>query len=221
MKIRITVPTYLKNHPFQISDERVGGIRRINPGELEITKLNTELVNGHISVGLPSSEFWGSYAYIFAGHVQLPEPENLSFARISQKGIDLIKEFEGLELTSYLCPANVWTVGFGHTKTARKGQKISAAGAEDLLRVDLSGFEAAVTDSVKVPITQNQFDALVCFTYNVGIGALLSSTLLKKLNAGDYAGASLQFLRWDKGGGKILPGLTRRRIAESQLFLSK
>ena len=141
--------------------------------------------------------------------------------KTSQKGINLIKHFEGLELESYLCPANVWTVGYGHTKTAKPGMKITTATAETLLVNDLTPFEEHVKKVVKVVITQNQFDALVSFVFNLGQGAFSRSTLLKLLNKGDYSGAADQFLRWNKAGGKVLAGLTRRREAERMLFLGK
>jgi lysozyme len=93
--------------------------------------------------------------------------------------------------------------------------------AEDQLTIDLEKFESAVSRNVKVALTQNQFDALVSFTYNLGEGNLRSSTLLKLLNVGDYNGAAAQFLRWDKQAGKPLPGLTKRRHQESLLFMEK
>ena len=115
--------------------------------------------------------------------------------KTATKGIDLIKEFEGCRLTAYKCPAGVWTIGFGHTGTVDgkligKGMTITAAKATELLKKDLAEFEAAVNGCVTVPITQNMFDALVSFSFNVGAGALRRSTLLRKLNAKDYEGAA-------------------------------
>ncbi|MEG2347239.1 MAG: lysozyme [Cetobacterium sp.] len=140
--------------------------------------------------------------------------------RISQRGIDLIKSFEGLYLEAYKCPAGVWTIGWGTTKGVTPGMKITKEKAEELLRGDLVKFEAAVERNVKVPINQNMFDSLVSFTYNLGEGNLKSSTLLKKLNAKDYYGTSQEFQRWNKAGGKVLNGLIRRREAERDLFNS-
>ena len=145
--------------------------------------------------------------------------------KISQTGINLIKQFEGCYLTAYLCPAKVWTIGYGTTgtvdgKAIGKGMKITKQKAEQLLRKDLEQFEKAVSAAVKVPINQNQFDALVSFSYNCGAGALRKSTLLRKLNQKDYKGAAEEFLKWNKGGGKVLAGLTRRREAERKLFLA-
>lgn len=136
----------------------------------------------------------------------------------SAVNLDLIKEFEGCYLTAYLCPANVWTIGYGHTKTAKKGMVITQEEADRLLEQDVAWVKAAVIGAVKVPLTANQTSALYSFVFNVGAGAFRSSTLLRKLNAGDYAGAQMQFRRWNKAGGKVLRGLSRRRAAEAKLF---
>lgn len=139
--------------------------------------------------------------------------------RVSQRGIDLIKEFEGLELTSYEDAAGVLTIGYGHTgEDVKLGDVISKEQAEKLLRCDLEEAEQGVTRNVTVPLTQNQFDALVSFTYNLGTKALAGSTLLRELNKGRYESAAAQFERWVYAGGKKLKGLIRRRIAEKQLF---
>jgi lysozyme len=130
-----------------------------------------------------------------------------------------IKQEEGLRLTSYLCPSKVWTIGWGHTLTAKPGMTITKEQAESLLSKDIARFEDAVNSYVKVPLNQNQFDALVSFVYNVGAGNFLQSTLLKVLNQKNYDQASKEFLRWNKGsGGKVLSGLVTRRANESKLF---
>ena len=135
--------------------------------------------------------------------------------------ISLIKKHEGLRLEAYLpTPNDVWTIGYGHTHTAKQGQKITEAQAEALLRKDITWAEEAVNKSVVVPLTQNQFDALVSFVFNVGAGAFGSSTLLRLLNSKDYEGAANQFLRWNKQKGVVLKGLTKRREEERKLFLS-
>lgn len=139
--------------------------------------------------------------------------------RTSQKGIDLIKKFEGCRLEAYKCPAGIWTIGYGHTKGVKGGMIISREQAKEFLREDLRIFEQAVEACVKVPLSQNQFDALVSFCYNCGSGALKTSTLLRLLNEGKYSEAGEQFLRWNKAGGKVLVGLTRRREKERELFL--
>lgn len=139
---------------------------------------------------------------------------------ISQKGINLIKNFEGCRLTAYKCPANILTIGYGHTGSdVHTGQKITQEEAEKLLRQDLIVHCNNVSKLVKVPLNQNQFDALVSFEYNVGYGAFMNSTLLKLLNQKKYKEASEQFGRWKFAGGKVLAGLVKRREAEKQLFL--
>ncbi|MBR8502031.1 lysozyme [Enterobacter asburiae] len=143
----------------------------------------------------------------------------------SDKGIALIKQFEGCKLTAYQDSVGVWTIGYGWTqpvdgKPIRAGMTIKQETAERLLKTGLVSYEIDVSRLVKVSLTQGQFDALVSFTYNLGARSLSTSTLLRKLNAGDYAGAADEFLRWNKAGGKVLNGLTRRREAELALFLS-
>lgn len=143
----------------------------------------------------------------------------------SDKGIALIKQFEGCKLTAYQDSVGVWTIGYGWTKPVdgkpiRAGMTIKQETAERLLKTGLVTYESDVSRLVKVGLTQGQFDALVSFTYNLGARSLSTSTLLRKLNAGDYAGAADEFLRWNKAGGKVLNGLTRRREAERALFLS-
>jgi lysozyme len=137
----------------------------------------------------------------------------------------LIQQFEGRRLEAYKCPADVWTIGYGHTSAAGKpevkpGMVITKQEANDILVRDLVRYEDAVNRLVKVPLTQNQFDALVSFTFNVGEGALAKSTLLKKLNAGDYDAVPAELMKWTKGGGKELPGLVRRRRAECAMWRS-
>lgn len=144
----------------------------------------------------------------------------------SQTGINLIKGFEGKRLTAYDDGVGVWTIGYGTIKypngvRVKKGDTCTDAQAESYLKNDLVKFESAINRLVKVPLNQNQFDALSSFTYNLGETNLSKSTLLKKLNAKDYAGAADQFLVWNRAGGKVLNGLVRRRDAERNLFLKK
>jgi GH24 family phage-related lysozyme (muramidase) len=138
--------------------------------------------------------------------------------KISNRGVELIKQFEGCRLKAYKCPAGVWTIGYGHTKGVYEGQTITNAQATTYLKNDVIKFEKAVNDLVKVRITQNMFDALVSFAYNLGPGALKNSTLLKSLNCEDYVKASLEFAKWNKAGGKVLSGLVKRRSLEKKLF---
>ena len=141
-----------------------------------------------------------------------------SAERVGPEGLALIKEFEGLSLKAYKCPADVWTIGYGTTRGVKPGQVISEAEAEAMLRADVDRFAKGVAESVKVPLAQHQFDALVTFAYNVGLGAFRTSTLLRLLNKGEYASAAKQFARWNRAGNRALPGLTRRREAERKLF---
>ncbi|RNM07715.1 lysozyme [Dickeya undicola] len=145
--------------------------------------------------------------------------------QISNNGITLISKFEGRRLTAYQDSVGVWTIGYGWTqavdgKPVRRGMQIDLPTAERLLRCGVVQYEQAVNQLVKVKLTQGQFDALVSFTYNLGIRSLSTSTLLKKLNAGDIAGAADEFQKWNRAGGKILAGLVARRAAERELFLS-
>lgn len=137
----------------------------------------------------------------------------------SRAGLGLVKTFEGCKLTAYLCPAGVPTIGYGRTTGVKLGQKITQAQADAWVVEEYDEFEARVRRIVQVPLTANQLGALTSFAYNLGSGALASSTLLRLLNEGDYAGAAAQFGRWNKAGGKVLAGLTKRRAAEAALFL--
>lgn len=145
----------------------------------------------------------------------------------------LVKAFEGFSSRAYRCPAGVWTIGYGTTiypdgRRVKPRDTCTREQAETWLVFDLRDAVVDVLDLVKVPLNQNQFDALVSFVYNVGSDidedaapeGLGDSTLLRKLNTGDYGGAADEFLKWVNGGGKKLPGLVRRRKAERELFLS-
>ena len=137
---------------------------------------------------------------------------------INAAGLALVKSFEGLRLNAYLCPAKVLTIGYGHTgPDVRTGQVITVDEAEDLLRHDLARFEQGVV-KVGEAMTDGQFAALTSFAFNLGLGALGKSTLLRKHIAGDHVGALSQFALWVRGGGKVLPGLVKRRAAEARLY---
>jgi len=149
-------------------------------------------------------------------------PESMS---VSNKGVDLICEFEGKRLVAYDDGVGVWTIGFGTIKypsgnRVKKGDTCTLDQAKEYMRHDLIEFEHTVNSSVKVPLNQNQFDALVSLAYNIGSSAFKSSTLVKKLNAGDYQGAADQFNVWVNAGGKRMQGLVNRRDREKLLFLS-
>jgi len=145
---------------------------------------------------------------------------------MSQGGLDsLLKKFEGCKLKAYRCPAGVCTIGYGHTSAAgapmvNDGMAITQAQADDILKRDIVKYEIAVMDLVKVPLTQNQFDVLVDFAYNAGVGNLKSSTMLKKVNAGDLDAVPSELMKWTKGGGKVLPGLVRRRQAAGAWWIA-
>ena len=134
--------------------------------------------------------------------------------------MDIIQEFEGCKLAAYLCPAGVWTIGWGSTGVGvSKGAVWTQAEADERYKKDMAVFKAGVQKLVTVTVNKNQLEALTSFAYNLGIGALKGSTLLKFLNDGNYQAAANQFLRWDKANGKVLAGLARRRTAERNLFL--
>lgn len=152
-------------------------------------------------------------------------PQENKIMKTGERGKNLIKSFEGFRAIAYVCPAGVPTIGYGTTRIngnpIKEGMKITTDEAEQFLEQDLKVFEDAINENVYVEINQNQFDALVCFVYNVGIRNFKTSTLLKKLNSGDFLETSNQFLRWNRAGGKVLRGLVRRREAEKELFLSE
>ena len=157
--------------------------------------------------------------------------------KVSAKCIQQIKLDEGVRSKPYQCPALLWTVGVGHVidpthaRVPMANRKelpippgwdrvLSAEEIDDILRKDLARFESGVLRLIKVPMTQGQFDALVSFSFNVGLGNLQNSTLRMKVNRGDYEGAAEQFLVWTKAGGKVLPGLVKRRTHEKEMFES-
>jgi len=138
--------------------------------------------------------------------------------KTSDVGRELIKEFEGCKQVAYQDSVGVWTIGYGHTKDVYEGQLAIKKSCDRFLEEDLEEFEGYVDSYVKVPLTQNQFDALVAWTFNLGPGNLSKSTMLKKLNAGDYDAVPDEMRRWNKAGGEVLNGLVRRRDAEANLF---
>jgi len=144
--------------------------------------------------------------------------------KTNAEALAIIKHFEGFRSHPYLCPAGVWTIGYGSTFTpdgtpvTKDTPPIDEAAAEAWSYASLADTERQVIALVNVPLTENQFGALVSFTYNLGSGRLQSSTLRAKLNRGDYEGAAGEFWKWRRGGGRILPGLVARRAAEVALF---
>ena len=147
--------------------------------------------------------------------------------KTSPQGLAIIKKFEGFRAKPYRCPAGVATIGYGSTYYAdgrpvkMTDAPITEAQAQELLQATLAKYEDCVNGAVKMPINQNQFDAFVSFTYNLGCGAFRKSTMLQLFNTGYAGAAAAQFNRWTRGGGKVLPGLVARRAAERALFESK
>jgi lysozyme len=140
---------------------------------------------------------------------------------ISQEGISLIKKFEGCELEAYKCAAGVWTIGYGHTKDVKEGDSILKEDAESMLMHELQEYCNDVDIAVKVDLKQNEFDALVSWTYNLGLTNLNSSTMLKVLNEGKHNEVPAQMKRWNKASGQVKQGLVRRREAEALMFEGK
>lgn len=145
--------------------------------------------------------------------------------QVSDTGIDLIKRHEGFRAQPYLCPARVPTIGYGATyyadgrRVAMTDAPLSEAQATSLLRLHVQRYADGIARYVQVPLMQGQFDALVSWAYNIGLEAARTSTLMRVLNNGNYLAAADQLLRWNRGGGRVLPGLTRRRQEERKLFL--
>lgn len=137
---------------------------------------------------------------------------------INAAGLALVKRFEGLRLEAYLCPAKVWTIGYGHTAGVAPGAVCTEVEAGELLRLDLRAAEEAVEQLVRVRLTENQFSALVAFVFNVGRGNFSTSTLRRNLNAGAHENVPVQLLRWTKVNGRESRGLLNRRRAEAGLW---
>lgn len=137
----------------------------------------------------------------------------------SPRCISLIAEFEGFRERAYKDPVGIWTIGYGFIKGVKEGDRMTRAQADLRLQRELSEYEAAVANACTLEPTQNQFDALVCFSWNVGINAMRKSSVIKAHNKGDFNAAARAFGLWNKAGGKVFPGLTRRRAAEAALYL--
>jgi lysozyme len=141
--------------------------------------------------------------------------------KISDEGLALIKHFEGCRLEAYLCPAGVWTIGYGHTRSVRDSDVIDQEAAEAFLIEDLEEFEGYVNSMTEVALKQNEFDALVAWVFNLGPGNFKESTLLNRINYGPISDVPSQIKRWNKAGGKVLEGLVKRRAAEAALWEGK
>lgn len=142
--------------------------------------------------------------------------------KLSQRGIDLIKQFEGYSSKAYPDPATggaPWTIGYGTTRGVKPGMIITAEQAEKMLRDDVARFESGVSSLITSPTTKGQFDAMVSLAYNIGLGNFGKSTLLKKHNARCYTCAADQFRVWNRANGKVMNGLTKRRAAEREVYM--
>ena len=180
---------------------------------------NFQSKNGLISDGVVGSKTWD--VLLNTPKIRIQDKQKYS---LSDNGMKLLEQLEGLRLEAYLDSASIYTIGYGTIKypdgsKVKKGDKITKAQAKEYKLHDLKEFESTVNTSVKVPLTQNQYDALVSLSYNIGSSAFKNSTLLKKLNSGDYKGTSEQLLLWNKAGGKKVQGLVNRREAERNLFI--
>lgn len=144
--------------------------------------------------------------------------------KMTEDALALIRQFEGFRGRAYLCPSGVWTIGYGHTSHAgppavTRGKDITESEAETLLRSDVENFAKDVTKLLFRELNDKQFSALVSFAYNIGIGALRTSSVLKAINAGDFDAVPRRLQLWVKAGGRILPGLVKRRAAEAAMFM--
>ena len=180
---------------------------------------NFQSKNGLVSDGIVGSRTWD--VLLNTPKISIQEKQKYS---LSDNGMKLLEQFEGLRLEAYLDSANIATIGWGSIKypngnKVKLGDKITKAQAKEYKLHDLKEFESTVNTSVKAPLTQNHYDALVSLSYNIGSGAFKNSTLLKKLNIGDYKGAAEQFLVWNKVNSKKVQGLVNRREAERNLFI--
>jgi lysozyme len=185
-----------------------------DPVTRDIADIITKKINNQISLRKKSESSSGQDE-----QAVLSEPSDVSKLSVSQRLIDMIKGFEGFREYPYTCPGGALTIGYGTTMKPGQYTSVTKEQAEAMLRKTVSGFESSIKKLVKVPLNQNQYDALVSFTYNVGAGALKRSTLLTKLNSGDYNGAADELLRFTRANGKVLEGLVRRREKERNLFL--
>jgi lysozyme len=186
-----------------------------------------EVLGGITADGIPGGQTLTRYLALRDAAAANPEGEwqpDAPSQKINSDGLLLVQHFEGLYLTAYQDEVGIWTIGYGHTGlthndgTVHSGRQITREQAIELLKYDMGAFEKRVAEAVDVPLNGNEFSALVSFDFNTG--AINRSTLLRLLNSGDRSGAANEFPKWNRAGGQILSGLTRRRASERNLFLS-
>lgn len=214
MKIHIQALTLFKISPAQSDSLNLDQLVPVAPQLLDIPDPQVERESGHLKLTL----------YLFEGHCQImpdqPVQQPPQWRRINAAGLQLIKDFEGLRLAAYRDAVQIWTIGYGSTYNVKPGDRITIEQAEQRLQRDLELFERGVAGLVSAPLTDNQFAAVVSLSFNVGLGNLKKSTLLKLLNQRKYPEAAAEFPRWNRAGGQVLAGLSRRRKAEQELFLT-
>ena len=215
--------TWLKRHPIDADDLAAGSKRAVQ----EAQKFGIERVltvqGAHTQVALAAGagDWW-----VFTEHWSLPVADGagLDGRWFDDRCVEMVAEFEGYREQAYRCPAGVWTVGYGTTVMAGRrvveGDRLTEPAARAILHKQLDGFAVRVRERVRVPVTKGMAGALSSLAYNVGAEAVHGSTLLRYLNDGNYVAAAQEFARWNKAGSEVLPGLTRRREAERQLFLA-
>jgi lysozyme len=190
------------------------------------TEFNIKNINPHRTISIAKTTFTGNIKLCkeelmfpkFDYNENTSNFKNIHSLRPSDNCLNLIKKFENLKLDAYLCPAGVWTIGYGHTRNVKPDMRITKAEAERLFQEDVFDFKKSLEKLVKVDLTQSQYDALLSLVFNIGEKQFASSTLLKNLNSGNYKLASNEFSRWVYSKGKVLRGLERRRAIEKKLF---
>ncbi|MBD2156248.1 lysozyme [Leptolyngbya sp. FACHB-16] len=223
MKATITHSTVFKDSPRPSAELTANSKLDVPAGqELEVLAYRDGGAN-HLKItfnqnlGPQRRNTW----YVYKDHIQLEQPGTAeSGLHISEQGLALIKKYEGFRSRSYLCPSGTWTIGYGSTHDVTRGQWISEPEAAARLRREVQIYEHGVLAALKVEASQAQFDALVSLCYNIGVGAIARSSVMRFHNRRDFAAAADAFLLWNKGGGKEIPGLTRRRREERSLYLT-
>jgi lysozyme len=225
MRLTIIKPTIFKKNSTLPSD-RVAATDQLSiaAGQSFDVLAYRDAGNNHWAITFTQNlgpNNWNTWC-VFKGHATLSVPDvspTTTPQKISGAGLDLIKRYEGFRENAYLCPAGVWTIGYGSTHGVRPGDRIDENSAEARLRDEVRMYEKAVAHALKVPATQNQFDALVSLAYNIGTSAIVRSSAIKLHNQKQFEKAADAILLWRSANGKVLPGLVRRREEERSLYL--